>query len=493
MRTLLDLSRKEARKFFLRPKSYFSLELPSYFKFGMILDQVREIMQERALQDFYLPFRHPRHCENVNHALICSKDGQYAWRKHQIIHPFIYVGMVHYLTKADNWQLVCERAKALRSPKINCASTMMAPTNRLNKNEQDIFNWSGNFTNETIRKSLEYKYMLTTDLTSCYDTLPFHLLAWALHGRKCEYDPELVGWQLADFLQEMSYGQTCGVPQGSVLMDFFAEIMLSYIDCTFCGRLAGFPDVQVLRYRDDYRIFANNLDVAEAVMKILVETLAEFNLKINLAKTQLTTNMVKHALKPDRLAWKRIEPLIFGDNKVSILKSLLLIRDFNDQFPHCGSVKSALCGLYLKEIYDANCHEDIWQIAGILTDIMYRHAGTWAHCVAILSKYLSVHDKATTAQVVEHIQKKFVNVPNMEYLEIWLQRLSIKREPHLRYQSSLCKILHDRTLALWNSEWLDRSINLVDSDVISFAEIMAMPDAIPVEEAALFATNHGSG
>ena len=55
----------------------------------------------------------------------------------------------------------------------------------------------------------------------------------------------------------MSYGQTNGIPQGSALMDFVAELVLCYIDSLLSEQIEGIEksEYKIIRYRDDYRIF----------------------------------------------------------------------------------------------------------------------------------------------------------------------------------------------------------------------------------------------
>ncbi len=59
-------------------------------------------------------------------------------------------------------------------------------------------------------------------------------------------------------IMNMRNGQTNGIPQGSVLMDFIAEMVLGYADTELTSKIRELePELnyQVLRYRDDYRIF----------------------------------------------------------------------------------------------------------------------------------------------------------------------------------------------------------------------------------------------
>lgn len=40
-------------------------------------------------------------------------------------------------------------------------------------------------------------------------------------------------------------------------------------------------DYQIIRYRDDYRIFSNSREIAEKIVKTLAEVLAELNMHFN--------------------------------------------------------------------------------------------------------------------------------------------------------------------------------------------------------------------
>jgi len=86
----------------------------------------------------------------------------------------------------------------------------------------------------------------------------------------------------------MSNGQTNGISQGSVLMDFIAEIVLCYVDSLLADKIKNVKkvDYKIIRYRDDYRIFSNNPQVAEQILKELTDILNDFGMKINSTKTK---------------------------------------------------------------------------------------------------------------------------------------------------------------------------------------------------------------
>lgn len=46
---IVEMTREEARKFFLKPENYFSLNLPPYFNIEGILNQAIEQMENKVL------------------------------------------------------------------------------------------------------------------------------------------------------------------------------------------------------------------------------------------------------------------------------------------------------------------------------------------------------------------------------------------------------------------------------------------------------------
>ena len=90
-------------------------------------------------------------------------------------------------------------------------------------------NWTGIY--KIISK---ISVSLVTDITDCYGSIYTHSIPWALHtkekAKKEKATKKLIGNIIDFLLQKMSYDQTNGIPQGSVLMDFIGEIVLGYAD-----------------------------------------------------------------------------------------------------------------------------------------------------------------------------------------------------------------------------------------------------------------------
>ena len=147
----------------------------------------------------------------------------------------------------------------------------------------------------------------------------------------------------------MRHGQTNGIPQGSVLMDFIAEMVLGYADLQLSEKIQAekIDDYQIVRYRDDYRIFVNNPEDGDRILKCLTEVMIDLGLKLNATKTKASSAVIRASIKPDKLEW------LFrnSSNKTTQTnpqKHLLTIHDHALQFPNSGSLLGALDDFHKK-------------------------------------------------------------------------------------------------------------------------------------------------
>ena len=90
MKTILDLTNTEAKEFFLKEKSYCSFELPEYFSFQKLLNTLSKELNGKTLKESTTAVK-PKDVEGINYTLHNNKDGKYAWRPFQLIHPAMYV------------------------------------------------------------------------------------------------------------------------------------------------------------------------------------------------------------------------------------------------------------------------------------------------------------------------------------------------------------------------------------------------------------------
>src|SRR5690606_8648030 len=121
MKKLTELTSTEAKNFLLKAESYVNFDLPFYFKFQDLLVGLDSELNEKLLSDYR--DSNPRDFDDVNYKLLTNKDGKYAWRPFQVIHPAIYVSLVNKITEEQNWATIIDRFVQFRSnDRIECHS-----------------------------------------------------------------------------------------------------------------------------------------------------------------------------------------------------------------------------------------------------------------------------------------------------------------------------------------------------------------------------------
>ena len=257
-KTVLDMSSSEVRQFFIQHESYFNVEMPPYIDFNPMLKKVNDILNFKDLSSYYINNQRPRFVENINHIILHNKDGKYSWRPNTLIHPALYVSLVHNITKKNHWEIIRNRFRGFKKDKIKCASIPVTQSKK--QKTKQILTWWEQVEQESIKMCLDYDYLIHIDIANCYGSLYTHSIPWALHGKdkikkalqNNKKDSHLIGNIIDTHLKNISYGQTNGIPQGSVLMDFIAEMVLGYIDSEIDRKIKQPIDYFIIRYRDDY-------------------------------------------------------------------------------------------------------------------------------------------------------------------------------------------------------------------------------------------------
>lgn len=461
---VLDMRAAEAREFFLKSESYCNFDLPHYFDFGRLLSDISQVVLGKQLSKMT---ERPRDCEDVNYMMLSNKDGRHAWRPLQLIHPVLYVSLVEQITTPNRWRQIGNRFKMFQKGVVQCVSIPAQASVAPKDKAAQIRRWWQSIEQRSIELSLEYNYMFHTDIADCYAAIYTHSIAWAMHGKptakknrgnkrnlKNKRNPkeELIGNVIDWHIQDMRNGQTNGIPQGSVLMDLICEIVLGYADLELTRSLREKyeeNEYYILRYRDDYRIFVNSPQIGEAILKALTEVLIDLGLKLNPAKTAASHQVVADSLKPDKRAWLRSK-----QNDRNPQKHLLLIHAHGIDFPGAGSLKDALT-LFYRRLKHMRQISNPRVLISIVTDVAYTSPNTFPLCAAIISKLLDVLDTdQERIDVIEKIHSKLSQFPNTGHMEIWLQRISHLWDPKYKYGESLCKVMQDKTVSIWNNKWV---------------------------------------
>ncbi|MDI9392757.1 MAG: RNA-directed DNA polymerase [Synergistota bacterium] len=486
-RTILDLSADEASGFFLKEESYCSLELPPYIVFANLLKKVDAFLYGKNLRGFS---NRPRDCDGVNYTILHNKDGKYTWRPFQLIHPALYVSLVHQITEEAHWCTILERFKVFsQNKRIQCLSLPIQSLSKKKDKAAQILHWWQEIEQRSIELSLEYEYLFETDVSDCYCSIYTHSIAWALHtksqAKNNRHDNSFIGNVIDNHIQDMCLGQTNGIPQGSVLMDFVAEIILGFADSELSKKIEGFEDYFILRYRDDYRIFVNNPQIGEQILKLLTEVMIDLGLKLNPSKTRLTNSVIENSIKADKLNW--IAAKQYDKN---VQKHLLIIHGHSHKFPNSGTLAIGLADFQKRISQLQKYNKPLLPLISIIVDIAYRNPRTYPVCVAIISKllfFLNNEDEKT--EVLTKIQNKFSKIPNTGHMQIWLQRISLALNKDITYDESICRLVAGEDLQIWNNSWISHNAlkrELNAKQIIDSKKIKKLKPIIPVSEIELF-------
>lgn len=368
---LTSMTNSEARNFFLKTDSYMTVNFPVYFKFDYLLEYAVNLLGTKSINSIWecLTDTDYSRVPDVKYTFLMSKSKD-SYRENTLIHPLLYVDLVNLLTKEENWKELQERyahLDSLAGAHIRCESMPFEMPLCQDRSKYALHFWE-RMEQESIRLSIEFSHLLQVDITDFYSSIHLNMLSWAIHGEdeaKQNFgNPHILGTQIIQKLQDMNYRQTVGIPQGNQLSDFLAELLMRYLDACLVKRLAPYPiDYQILRYRDDYRIFTCTKETEKLIKRELIALLGEHKLKLNTEKTKSTSELVLGSIKEDKLYWIEHDPVMkttadwkkftvvhdeyrgFLPNRIyktTVQKHLLTIKMLADKHPNSGQLVKAI-------------------------------------------------------------------------------------------------------------------------------------------------------
>ena len=313
------------------------------------------------------------------------------------------------------------------------------------------------------------------------------------------------------YLRAFQQGRNIGIPQGSAIFDFVGEIILGYSDILLHEAIkkAGITThYEIIRYRDDYRIFCNDKDVLEKISYSLQHVLDSLNFRMNSKKTMISDSVVIDAVKPDKLAYIYNTPIFNkkGCDFDSFEKHLLYILMFARQYPNSGSIKTMLSDIdkrmedwlkpYEEEVTTIPLVEgeepttekitkqrrlvggSIRAMSAICAQIAFENVNCCHYALRVLSRMVdSMKDENEKSTIVNLVYSKLCKRPNSDYDQLWLQNMTYQRDKKLEsspYSLRLCQLVAGKDIEpLWNNEWLKPNMysalhydNVVDTDTL---------------------------
>lgn len=508
VKTIFDLSADEALDFLMQNDRYVTTEMPEYLNFDPVLAFAREHIADTSI-DKCLKDINPENMSDANYDIMLNKDGRYAVRVLSLSNPFLYYLLAREICTPEHWAAILDDFKVFGSaPHIQAVGIPVIPADKENFHKATtILNWWNRFEQMAVKLSLDYRYMFVTDITNRYGTIELQTVEKALSrkGTASEVD---VKTDIVRILTMLRQGRNIGLPQGSTLYDIVAEIVLGYADMLLREALErdGITEgYEILRYRDDYKVFANDKDLLERISYTLQHVLEGLNLRLNSAKTRISDSIITDSIKPDKLAYIYNTP-IYNNKKQcdfdGIQKQLLFILQFGRQYPNCGQMRMLLSKLstwieeYIENVAknqkskakpkveakpgeeDAEDKktqkrpgtiiEDIMAMSAIAAQIAAENLNSAHYALKVISQVLStISDEqvengkqASKDEIVTKVLNRLGSMQNSDYLKIWLQNLAVKAEYKGDYSfadgkgNGLCHLVCGADANLWNNSFL---------------------------------------
>ncbi|MBD5417811.1 MAG: RNA-directed DNA polymerase [Desulfovibrio sp.] len=477
-KNILTLNNKDAKTFFIKTDSYFSGELPKYFHFTKMLNNIYKLYE---IYKDDIKIDKAKDKDDVDFNIYTNKDGNYAWRKLQIIHPVLYIDLIACITDQRNWETIKNRFNKLHNfskGNILCTSMPVVERNTSKKNSaKQILEWWETTEQGALGYAQNFPILVTSDISDCYPSIYTHSISWAMHGKKYakdnRMDTNLLGNKIDKKIQNMQHGQTNGIPQGSMVMNLIAELILAYADCLLYLCLKKNKQLKapykILRYRDDYKIFVHSQFDGELIIKELSKVLLTLNLKLNTSKTNFYDNIIMGVIKKDKIY--AIENELSYKNG-DIYKKLINISNFQQLFQNSRQMAKYLVqinnelreninqGKYplIKKEYTINA------IIGICITLALKNPVISINCLQIISTILEYLPVTRAKAIIGNIKNRFASVPHSELVALFIQRISIPYKYKEDFSGKIFDFVYNCKrnrqnidIDLWNNEWLSDS------------------------------------
>ena len=495
-KNVLSLESKDAMDFFLKSEQYHGFELPEYFVFDELLQNIKEVVEDKPYEECLQDEISPENLSDVNLDILLNKDGRYAVRPIILANPFLYYFLVREICNEQSWTLIKKLFEKFQVPHItSCALPVIPKEKEPFHKSTTIINWWSSMEQRSIELSLEYRYMFVTDITNCYGSVNPQAFDWAFSFKDTQYEKDnesSISKSIQKYLRAFQQGRNIGIPQGSAIFDFIGEIILGYSDLLLHEAIqkAGITNpYEIIRYRDDYRIFCNDKDVLEKISYILQHVLESLNFRMNSKKTKISDSIVTDAVKPDKLTYIYNTPIFNkkGCDFDSFEKHLLYILMFARQYPDSGSIKTMLSDIdkrmedwlkpYEEEVTTIPILEDdepkteritiqrrliggsVRATSAVCTQIALENVGCCHYALRVLSRMVdSLKDENEKSAIISLVYSKLCNQPNSDYNQLWLQNITYQQDKKngiSPYNMRLCRVVAgDKSVELWNNKWV---------------------------------------
>ena len=270
--------------------------------------------------------------------------------------------------------------------KKTCDSSLSAPVNKEPNSDEPYHKAVQSFHDSGIEiEKLYYnnKYELYLDISSFFDNIYTHSIAWAVEGKnvaKANHSLNLLGNKLDKLVRVMNRNQTNGILIGNALSRIISEIILCNIDGLIHKDL---PNLKYKRFVDDYYIFTEKGYDIPNILSTIRKHLNTYELTINENKMQIIES-----------------PFVFGKPWIERIREnihldpLIFLNHIIIEYKKYKDVSLLRYGLKVISLYEYS--KDSWRI---MESKIFNLLATFPSLADIILKIL-IHNKKNINKIL---------------------------------------------------------------------------------------------
>lgn len=197
-----------------------------------------------------------------------------------IPHPKPYVDLCFNISSF--WRLI--------NPNLQSENSVIKPLKH-NDGRLIIMDYEQSHTRAIRRLEMYFgkKFIVKTDVSSCFPSIYSHALPWALVGVERSKAMKSMKWKnkwfnrLDESVRWCKRNETQGVPVGPASSNLISEIILSAVDKEVSEKFV------FERFIDDYTSYTDTYEDAEEFIRVISVELKKYNLHLNPNKTSIKT------------------------------------------------------------------------------------------------------------------------------------------------------------------------------------------------------------
>lgn len=375
---------------------------------------------------------------------ILTPKGFLSWRSFSLLHPYSFIHIVNEITNSESWAEL--RSILCRKTLVNCYSTpYFVAEDESSAKVNGISRWIQMAENDLIKDSVNYSFLTLTDIKNFYPSIYTHSIAWAINGRSQakadRFNLKLLGNRLDRLFQSSRDGQTNGIPVGSMVSDFIAEVILKDVDIKLSAWLkkqSFVDDVLISRYRDDYRFLTKTNEQGKNILKELSKILdREYNLALNSDKTKVFDDVIEGSFRDwsneinDDYLLRQVKYSQLQNNVTASLLKDILLKTYRLQKRYplgraAITLLSKLTSHLNKEgvIIDFD-KTDIHTVISILRRLALIREEVSAQTYLLLDVLIKKLDRKVVSKIIDELLQVIKGQKDHDYQVIWLYRLCL--------------------------------------------------------------------